>query len=64
MGVVISFPACNATSRARSYQSADRRCEVVILPVIRIDRYEDSPVIEPVRRGMAASKRRRRACRS
>jgi hypothetical protein len=64
MGVVIDFPAESALSRARDAGLADRHCEVVILPVIRIDRYEDKPVLRPARGGMPGGKRRRRASRS
>lgn len=64
MGVVIDFPADNATFRARGAGLADQVCEVVILPVIRIDRYEDKPVIRPASRGLPGGKRRKRASRS
>jgi hypothetical protein len=64
MGVVINFPADSAASRVRGAGTAARCCEVVILPVIRIDRYEDKPVLRPARGGMPGGKRRRRATRS
>jgi hypothetical protein len=63
MGVVIDFPTDDAASRARGAASLDRLCEVVILPVIRIDRYEDTPSIRPARGGLQGGKRRRRASR-
>ena len=64
MGVVIDFPAENAASRARSAGSPDQVCEVVILPVIRIDRYDDKPLIRPASGGLPGGKRRKRASRS
>lgn len=64
MGVVIVFPAEKAALRARGAGSPEQVCEVVILPVIRIDRYEDMPVLRPARGGMQGSKRRKRASRS
>ena len=64
MGVVIVFPADKAALRARGAESRDQICEVVILPVIRIDRYEDKPVVRPAIRGMQGSKRRKRVSRS
>ena len=51
MGVVIDFPADNAVSRARGAGAPDQLCEVVILPVIRIDRYDDQPLIRPASGG-------------
>ncbi len=64
MGVVIDFPADNAALRARVAGPADRVCEVVILPVIRIDRYEDKPMVQPASRGLPGGRRRKRASRS
>jgi hypothetical protein len=64
MGVVIDFPADNAVSRARGAGTPDQICEVVILPVIRIDRYDDQPLIRPASGGAPGSKRRKRASRS
>jgi hypothetical protein len=64
MGVVIDFPGENAGSRARCAGSPDRGCEVVILPVIRIDRYDDEPALRPASGGVPGGRRRRRASRS
>jgi hypothetical protein len=64
MGVVIDFPADRSAFRLRDAASTGRRCEVVILPVIRIDRYEDKPMLRPAGGRMAGGKRRRRASRS
>ena len=63
MGVVIDFPAESAMLRARGVPSPGRRCEVVILPVIRIDRYDDEPALRPASGGVSGSKRRGRASR-
>lgn len=64
MGVVIDFPENRSTFRLRGAASTDQHCEVVILPVIRIDRYEDRPVLQPPGGRMTGGKRRRRASRS
>ena len=64
MGVVIVFPADKAALRARGAGSPEQVCEVVILPVIRIDRYEDKPAVRPASRAMPSSKRRKRVSRS
>jgi hypothetical protein len=53
MSVVIDFPGERAMSRAVSVPSPDRRCEVVILPVIRIDRYDDEPALRPASGGVS-----------
>jgi hypothetical protein len=64
MGVVIDFPAELSASRTRGVVLTDRCCEVVILPVIRIDRYDDEPALWPASGGVSGGKRRRRASRS
>lgn len=64
MGVVIDFPAEFAASRARGAKATDRCCEVVILPVIRVDHYDDEPALWPASGGVPGGKRRRRASRS
>jgi hypothetical protein len=63
MGVVIEFPTERSASRARAARSPERDCTVVILPVIRIDRYDDEPAW-PESGGETGGKRRRRASRS
>jgi hypothetical protein len=63
MGVVIDFPSDNAAVRARGAVAAGQICEVVILPVIRIDRYDDKPLLPPARGRLAPGKRRKRASR-
>ena len=64
MGVVIDFPADDAAIRTRGAGLPERRCEVVILPVIRIDRYDDEPVLRPASDRVPGGKRRKRASRS
>ena len=64
MGVVIDFPADHAVIQARGAASPAQVCEVVILPVIRIDRYDDKPMARPASGGVTAGKRRKRASRS
>jgi hypothetical protein len=68
MGTVISFPAVERTAKgARS--SGDRKMEpatVIILPVIRIERYVEEPTggVEPQVTSTPRRRRRRRATRS
>jgi hypothetical protein len=64
MGVVIDFPKDRAACRAQGAASMDGHCEVVILPVIRIDRYEDEPAFRPAQGPIAGGRRRKRASRS
>jgi hypothetical protein len=64
MGVVIVFPTDKAALRARGADSPDRLCEVVILPVIRIDRYDEKPIVTPASGGLPGGRRRKRASRS
>jgi hypothetical protein len=44
MGVVIDFPVRKAASSPRGKARKGRAAQVVILPVIRIDRYDEQPV--------------------
>jgi hypothetical protein len=67
MGTVISFPALRRGTRASA--SSARRSEpatVVILPVIRIERYVEPPLLEcePEASRGPRRRRRRRANRS
>jgi hypothetical protein len=64
MGIVIDFPADSAASRPRGAGYVDGHGEVIILPVIRIDRYNDEPILRPESGGEPGGKRRRRASRS
>jgi hypothetical protein len=67
MGTVISFPAVERAARApRSAAGKSRSATVVILPVIRIERYVEEPVAtcEPVTSRGTRRRRRRRANRS
>jgi hypothetical protein len=64
MGVVIVFPKDRTAYRGQGAMS-DRHCEVVILPVIRIERYEDKPLLRPdAGARIPGGRRRRRASRS
>jgi uncharacterized membrane protein YdbT with pleckstrin-like domain len=68
MGTVISFPAVERTAKA-SRSSGDKKMEsatVIILPVIRIERYVETPTgFEPeVTTTPRRRRRRRRATRS
>ena len=67
MGMVISFPAVERTARG-SGATADKSqsATVVILPVIRIERYGEEPArsCEPATSRGPRRRRRRRASRS
>ncbi|ARQ00919.1 hypothetical protein CAK95_18855 [Pseudorhodoplanes sinuspersici] len=65
MGIVIDFPVREAASVSRGETFLNHRAEVVILPVVRIERYDDhSAFIPPTRTGDTSRRRRRRAARS
>lgn len=67
MGTVISFPAVGRTVRAsKSLAGKSESATVIILPVIRIERYIDEPTgtIEPEAQSSPRRRRRRRATRS
>jgi hypothetical protein len=67
MGTVISFPAVERTARAsKSIGGKSESATVIILPVIRIERYIDEPTgtIEPEAQSSPRRRRRRRATRS
>jgi hypothetical protein len=66
MGTVISFPAMERAARAsRTIADKSESAIVIILPVIRIERYVDEPTgFEPRARSSAGRRRRRRATRS
>jgi hypothetical protein len=66
MGMVISFPAVERTARGSGViADKSQSATVVILPVIRIERYVEEPArtCEPASRG-PRRRRRRRASRS
>jgi hypothetical protein len=67
MGTVISFPAVTRTARAsKSIGGKAESATVIILPVIRIERYIDEPTgtVEPEAQSSPRRRRRRRATRS
>jgi hypothetical protein len=62
MGTVISFPEIGRTAPAsRAAAGRPESATVIILPVIRIERYVDDP--EPEASGTSRRRRRRRATR-
>lgn len=65
MGTVITFPAVGQDVRGPSL-AADRSqsATVIILPVIRIERYVEDPSGEPEASSTPRRRRRRRATRS
>jgi hypothetical protein len=62
MGTLVRFPKAARAARARLTAGESAAATVVILPVIRIERYQD----EPLRRESSRvhRRRRRRALRS
>jgi hypothetical protein len=67
MGVVISFPAvARAARNARTIVGRPASATVIILPVVRIERYVDEPTggLEPEASSSPRRRRRRRATRS
>lgn len=69
MGIVIAFPSRDAASVPRRIVAAEvsgqTTGQVVILPVIRIERYEEQPQgYFKTNRGDPVRKRRRRVSRS
>jgi hypothetical protein len=69
MGIVIDFPSRDAACSPRRNVPAGNQGhlagQVVILPVIRIERYDDKPAeLFTPRRNDQGRKRRRRASRS
>jgi hypothetical protein len=66
MGVVINFPAVARAARSRSIVGRSDSATVIILPVIRIERYIDEPAgsFEPEASSGPRRRRRRRATRS
>jgi hypothetical protein len=67
MGTVISFQACARAERApRLTAGRPEPATVIILPVVRIERYSDDPSgdFEPDTRSSPRRRRRRRATRS
>ncbi len=61
MGVVIDFPVREAAPVPRGETLLNQRAQVVILPVIRIERYDDQPTFTPTRTADTSRKRRRRS---
>jgi len=63
MGIVVAFP--EARSAARDGVERDGSATVIILPVVRIERYDEGPSgdLEPSS-SSSGRKRRRRASRS
>ena len=64
MGVVIDFPVRKAASGSRSRAVKGRAAQVVILPVIRIDRYDEQPVFHTPSRIDTGRRRRGRGARA
>jgi hypothetical protein len=67
MGTVISFPAVgHGTRGSRSAAGKFQSATVIILPVIRIERYVEQPSgdVEPEASSNPRRRRRRRATRS
>lgn len=65
MGIVIDFPVREAALVSRGETLLNQHAQVVILPVIRIERYDDQPTfMPPTRTGDVSRRRPRRGSRS
>jgi hypothetical protein len=66
MGKVISFPTGRAVRESRSVAGRSEPATVIILPVIRIERYVEEPTggYEPEAASHSRRRRRRRATRT
>ena len=64
MGIVIDFPSRDAASSRRVATACRRPAQVVILPVIRIERYEERARGFLTPAAASGRKRKRRASRS
>jgi hypothetical protein len=63
MGTVVKFPKDSRAARTGSRTAGSESATIVILPVIRIERYQSDPLrSEPAR--AQRRRRRRRAARS
>ncbi|MFO1100270.1 MAG: hypothetical protein U1E81_18910 [Xanthobacteraceae bacterium] len=65
MGTVISFPGARRSDESRASEEHHGPATIIILPVIRIERYVDEPKVKaPASPRSAGRKRRRRSSRS
>jgi hypothetical protein len=65
MGTVINFrPAGRAARESGSMARTSESAVVIILPVIRIERYDEAPSLKPEVGSSARRRRRRRTQRS
>jgi hypothetical protein len=66
MGTVISFPSGRSAREPRAVGARAESATVIILPVVRIERYVDEPTggFEPEASSGSRRRRRRRATRS
>jgi hypothetical protein len=64
MGIVVAFPEARSVSRDGAERAAS--ATVIILPVVRIERYDEGPSgdVEPSTAAASGRKRRRRASRT
>lgn len=60
MGTVITFPAERPARAGNPPEYRAEHASVVILPVIRIERHEDTDGLEPTPRSTPGRKRRKR----
>lgn len=64
MGEVIQFPdEAGYTRRGRYVDASSEPATVIILPVVRVERIEDTPTKEKPSAGNSGRRRRRRAAR-
>jgi hypothetical protein len=65
MGIVVAFPEARSVARDGAERAA-ASATVIILPVVRIERYDEDPSgdVEPSTAAASGRKRRRRASRT
>jgi hypothetical protein len=65
MGTIITFPGARRSDDGRASTECNGPATIIILPVIRIERYVDEPTEKlPETRRAGGRKRRRRSTRS
>jgi len=64
MGTVINFRPAERAAREPAMARTSKSAVVIILPVIRIERYDEAPSLKPEAGSSARRRRRRRSQRS
>ena len=64
MGTVINFRPAERAAREPVMAGTSKSAVIIILPVIRIERYDEAPSLKPEAGSSARRRRRRRSQRS